>query len=279
LNPGQTIYIRAESNQRPVIDGEIIIETAPDAVLMVEGVLIAQGIRVNGSDSITLLVRHCTIPPWLSDGNQDPQPPEQASIQWVDAGSVGNLICDRSIMGRLRLGSGIEISLTDSIVDALADDAIALAENDADDNSPNAAGSIHQIARTTIIGRCFVEAIELIENSIITGNILAERKQQGCVRFSYLPLDSQVPRRYRCQPAAASEALSVQPQFTSLQYSNPAYAQLGQHCPLEIRQGADDESEMGAFHDLYQLRKETNLRVRLDEYLRFGLEAGIFYVT
>ena len=36
---------------------------------------------------------------------------------------------------------------------------------------------------------------------------------------------------------------------------------------------------MGAFHDLYQPQRETNLRVALDEYLRFGLEAGIFYVT
>jgi hypothetical protein len=34
---------------------------------------------------------------------------------------------------------------------------------------------------------------------------------------------------------------------------------------------------MGAFHDLYQPQRETNLRIRLDEYLRFGLEAGIFY--
>jgi hypothetical protein len=47
----------------------------------------------------------------------------------------------------------------------------------------------------------------------------------------------------------------------------------------EIREGADDEAEMGAFHELFEPQRETNLRVRLDEYLRFGLEAGIFYVT
>ena len=48
-------------------------------------------------------------------------------------------------------------------------------------------------------------------------------------------------------------------------------------CPAQIRAGADDEAEMGAFHNLFQPQRETNLRVRLDEYLRFGLEAGIFY--
>jgi hypothetical protein len=36
---------------------------------------------------------------------------------------------------------------------------------------------------------------------------------------------------------------------------------------------------MGAFHELYEPQRGTNLRIRLDEYLRFGLEAGIFYVT
>jgi hypothetical protein len=46
-----------------------------------------------------------------------------------------------------------------------------------------------------------------------------------------------------------------------------------------IRTGASDESEMGATHELYQPQRETNLRVRLDEYLRYGLEAGFFYAT
>ena len=38
-------------------------------------------------------------------------------------------------------------------------------------------------------------------------------------------------------------------------------------------------AEMGAFHDLGQPQRETNLLVRLDEYLRFGLDAGIFYAS
>ena len=32
---------------------------------------------------------------------------------------------------------------------------------------------------------------------------------------------------------------------------------------------------MGATHELYQPQRETNLRLRLDEYLRYGLEAGL----
>ena len=44
--------------------------------------------------------------------------------------------------------------------------------------------------------------------------------------------------------------------------------------PREIRTGADDESEMGAFHLLHAPQREANLRIRLEEYLRFSLEAG-----
>ena len=34
---------------------------------------------------------------------------------------------------------------------------------------------------------------------------------------------------------------------------------------------------MGAFHFLFAPQRESDLRTRLDEYLRVGLEAGIFY--
>ena len=46
---------------------------------------------------------------------------------------------------------------------------------------------------------------------------------------------------------------------------------------LVRRRGADDESEMGVFHHLYGAQRETNLRIRLAEYLRVGLRAGVFY--
>ena len=36
---------------------------------------------------------------------------------------------------------------------------------------------------------------------------------------------------------------------------------------------------MGAYCHLKQPQRAANLRLRLDEYLPFGLEAGIIYVT
>ena len=40
-----------------------------------------------------------------------------------------------------------------------------------------------------------------------------------------------------------------------------------------------DGSEMGVYCQLKQPQRESNLRIRLDEYLPFGLDAGLIYVT
>jgi hypothetical protein len=69
------------------------------------------------------------------------------------------------------------------------------------------------------------------------------------------------------------------PSFTSLRFGDPGYAQLRPSTDDAIRRGSDAESEMGVTHDLFTPQREANLRLRLDEYLRFGLEAGFAYAT
>jgi len=71
----------------------------------------------------------------------------------------------------------------------------------------------------------------------------------------------------------------VEPQFTSIRYGHPGYAQLARSGPEEIARGAHDESEMGAFHDLFQPQRTANLEARLDEYVPAGAEAGIVFAT
>ena len=41
--------------------------------------------------------------------------------------------------------------------------------------------------------------------------------------------------------------------------------------------GAEDSGEMGAFHFLLAPLRETDLRVRMQEYMPVGLEFGILY--
>jgi hypothetical protein len=151
-------------------------------------------------------------------------------------------------------------------------------------------------------GQIQTHAISLAENSIFMGSILACRRQQGCMRFCYVPPGSRTPRRYECQPdlvdqavttlfqqgditaaqrdsLRSSERLRVEPEFNSIRYGAPTYCQLSTACACEIKRGASDESEMGVFHDLYQPQRSANLKTRLDEYSPAGMDTGIIYVS
>lgn len=71
----------------------------------------------------------------------------------------------------------------------------------------------------------------------------------------------------------------VQPSFTATHYGDPGYVQLRETCLDAIRTGAENGAEMGVFNYLRQPQQEANLKASLNEYLRFGRAAGIFYMT
>jgi hypothetical protein len=164
------------------------------------------------------------------------------------------------------------------------------------------------LERATIFGAAYVKELTLASEVIFTGVVLVEHRQAGCARFSYVPPASRTPQRYRCQPdleiaaqiaAAEQEAKAhntvltpaqaaaiavrvragLRPAFTASRYGRAAYGQLSAACPPQITTGADDGAEMGVFNSLQAAVREANLRTALNEHLRFGLEAGIFYVT
>jgi hypothetical protein len=215
---------------------------------------------------------------------------------------------DHCILGPIRAPPNATVLIRHSIVDANSDTAAAYADLDG-----LGAGGTISVVNSTINGTMHTELLKLVSNSIFLSRtedgsapIRSERRQTGCVRFSWLPLEARVPRRYRCQPdleiaehievaikrsgtgkisdadrQAIQDAVVVRlvPAFTSLRYADPGYCQLRISAPEQIRSGADDEAEMGAFHDLFQPQRESNVRARMREYLRFGLEAGVFYET
>jgi hypothetical protein len=231
-----------------------------------------------------LRLLHCTLVPGIGlepDGEPGEGSEPSLRIEPDEAGGVEVVEVGHCILGGLRVTEGTEIRITDSVLDATDSAGVAYAAPDGE-----AAGGRLRVENSTIIGKVHTREIELASNTIFLADLAedddweapvhCERLQEGCVRFSYLPLDSRAPRRHRCQPESEAGAGRVRPQFTSLRDGDPGYCQL---CAGEIRRGADDESEMGAFHDLHAPQREANLRARLDEYLRFGLEAGILYAT
>ena len=260
--------------------------------LTLDGLLIeGRSIRVEG-DLGQLTIRHCTlVPGWALDQHCKPQNEEEPSIEMVETDA--RLVVERSIVGTILVNKNVvaddplPVEINDSVLDSTRHTLEALSGPDG-----RAAHALLTIRRSTVFGTVLVHAIRLAENSIFdaaAGSVQVARTQTGCVRFCYVPPGSRTPRRYNCQPDKVAAGLkdeakerayaSVRPQFNSTRYGTPTYCQLAETCPAEITRGADDESEMGVFHDLFQPQREANLRARLDEYTPAGMDAGIIYAT
>lgn len=252
------------------VRGTTLEEDANAGELILDGLLVEGDVQVLLGNLGSLQLNHCTLVPTAQG--------LMVNASAVNALQENNRLrvqLNRAIVGAIRLAATVPtLQIVDSIVDRPGDVAIA------------ASGAEAIIDTSTILGRTAVRTLDGSE-SIFLEPIVAERRQQGCVRFSFLAEGSRTPRRHRCQPDLALEGVTdpaeasairtrLTPFFTANDYGDPAYLQLSQRCAIEIQTGAEDGAEMGVFHHLQQPQRIANLRVALDEYLPFGLEAGIF---
>ena len=234
------------------------------------------------------------MPGLALDGAGKPSSPRAPSLIVESAGVQVEI--DHCILGGLRVADGATVTISDSIVDAaaasaMAEEAVAYAglPDPGPAKLPPPGGDL-TITNSTVIGKVRARQMPLASNVIFLARLAAAdalavpgARRSAAGRAACASASCRPVRAPRAATSAnrrrPTDAARVRPQFTSLRYGDPGYGQLSARCAAEIRTGADDEAEMGAFHDLYQPQRETNLRVRLDEYLRFGLEAGIFYAS
>lgn len=312
LKNGQWLVIEAANGKRPHIlpdGGEIEISgNHPGSELTLSGLLIEGAVHVTG-DLHRLRLLHTTLVPGRSlDEGGHPTSSEPSLV--VEGAANGATINSKlrvqiafSITGPLRLPNHADsLWLLDSNVDGVG--ATALSATGSSDQP----GPPTSLERVTIFGDSYVKQLLLASETIFSAPVQVSQRQEGCVRFSFVPDASATPRRYRCQPdleiaaqieqaekaaqannttltPAQKDAIRAKvqgwlvPSFTSTLYGQPAYAQLHLACPCQIQTGAEDGSEMGAFCHLKQPQRETNLRIHLEEYLPFGLDPGIIYVT
>jgi hypothetical protein len=314
---GESLVIQATDGARPhlrLAGGSITILTGgASASLTLGGLLVEGGLLIEG-DLDTLRILHTTLVPGRSVEQELTSPTTGASLV-VSATDLGGAVINTrleveiafSIVGALRIPSHVtKLWLLDSIVDGVLEDGgppVPGVSDDAETSGPPA-----HIERSTLFGPSMFLKLELASESIFAGTVEVEQQQEGCVRFSFVPSGSETPQQYRCQPEleialekerkkalaaqsgtplpsgweAALEAEVVQwlvPSFETDRYGHAEFGQLRRSSPEQIRTGAEDGSEMGAFCVLKQPQREANLRIRLDEYLPVGLEAGIIYVT
>ncbi|HXI22236.1 MAG TPA: hypothetical protein VNG71_00070 [Pyrinomonadaceae bacterium] len=319
LKADQTLQIRAANGTRAVLRLLDYYTDLPDALavtmdrgsrLTLDGLLVTgRPLHVTGPETKNpderlvpfcgseVILRHCTfVPGWSISRHCEPKRPAEPSLQLNNVRARVRI--EHSIVGSIQIQEDavntdpIPLHVSDSIIDATAPEREAI-------GAPGYAGAhvVLTMLRSTAFGSVNVHAVELAENSIFTACINVARRQLGCMRFCYVRPGCRTSRRYHCQPDLVtqaamaetdetarqamvdSERLRVEPQFTSHRYGNPGYAQLALNCADEIKRGADDESELGAFHNLFQPQREANLRTRLEEYTPAEMDVGIIFVT
>lgn len=239
-------------------------------------------------------IRHCTlVPGWAIDCGCDPERPAEPSLELH--GVRARVEVSHSILGSIQVQQDevgtdpIALSIQDSILDAAGAREQAI-------GAP-AAAVAHvclSMRRCTVFGTVEVHAVELAENSLFNDCLNVARRQLGCLRFCYVPCRCRTPRRYRCQPdeaiaavrakklpaaveqeLIAAERLRLRPRYRSRRYGRPGYARLAAECAPELLRGADDQSEPGVYHDLYEPQRQANLRARLDQHTPAGMTVGL----
>jgi hypothetical protein len=317
LGDDQSLQLRAANRTRPVLRLIDWQTDLPDALIVslglasrftLDGLLITgRPVRVTGRTDegdrtavcpSQVVIRHCTlVPGWGIDCDCDPRRPAEPSLELSNVRARVRI--EHSIAGSIQISEDevrldpLPLEITDSIVDATAHrlQAIGAPGN-------GIAHALLTIQRCTVFGIVDVHAMQLGENSLFMGCVNVARRQVGCMRYCFVPPGCRTPRRYHCEPdgvitavrdrvtdpglraaGIASETLRVWPQFTAERYGKPAYAQLGRHCAVEITRGADDEAEMGVYHDLYQPQREASLRARLAEYTPAAMHVGLFFAN
>ncbi|WP_426700918.1 hypothetical protein ACPPVV_16305 [Rhodanobacter sp. Col0626] len=310
LDAGEAIQLRAAERTRPVLRLLDVRASQPDALsiagragsrVLLDGLLIVgRGVEVQGpvdeaaptDDLCELVIRHCTlVPGWALHCDCGPKRPGEPSIT-LDSTRAA-LRIEHSIVGAIsvispsRRGDPPLLDLRNSILDATGIERVAL-------GAPDEVVAYVEASFTccTVIGEVQVHSVALAEDSIFASPLRVLRRQQGCVRFCYVPDGSRTPRRFHCQPdlvlaavatgdaaKRAHELLRVVPQFRSRRYTTPNYLRLADSCCEEIRSGASDRSAMGVYHDLYEPQREANLAARLEEYVPAGADAGILFAS
>ena len=316
LAAGEQLEIRAAQGCRPVIipvetgrgrpDGLRVRGADPDAAhppsFTLDGVWVARRpLDLYGSFA-SVRLRHCTLVP-AEGGDGGERHGEDRHPSLVMYGMPGPIAISSSVIGRIRVDSpetGFEplpLKISDSVLDAsgLGDRAI-LGPDD------RAAWVRLSLSRVTVLGGAEVHSVGLAEDSVLTGALDCERRQTGSVRFCYLGPGSRTPKRTACQPDAALArvaagtargaraarnrgwletltAARLVPRFDSVQFGQPAYARLADDSAPELKHGAHDEGELGAYHDLWQPLRVADLQTQLRQFAPPGVDIDVRFAT
>jgi hypothetical protein len=316
LAPDQSLQLRAGNRCRPIVylperhldrPNAMHVRVQSGSTFVLDGLLIAgHAVHIEGAGTDgkppEIIIRDATlVPGWGLHGDCQPRHPAKPSLELFNTQATVRITS--SILGAILVSQNeartepVPLFIADSVMDGTGLHRVVL-------SAPGAllAWTNVTIFRSTVFGCVHTHSLDLAENCIFASPVQVARGQRGCVRFCYVAPGSRTPRRYECQPdlvvqAAAAHAddemlppadkaaaqererRRVRPQWSGTRYGSPDYCRLTDACADEIRRGADDEAEMGVFHDVYEAQRAANLRARVDEFTPAGMDVGIIHAS
>lgn len=305
---GATLEFRAADGCRPtvILSGELQVSGGADSLMFLNGLVLAYVQPAVGgtlptslvhvpdaasNQLATLTIANCTLVPGLALQPDGTPQGAYAGIPTLIADLPGlTLDIQDSILGGIWVNGLVTAEITDTIIDATDPTHVAYMAPPAPGGPAPLPGGSLTMCGCTVVGKVYSSLLSLVSNSVFwaalastdvpggpgawSAALWAARKQEGCVRFSYVPASSILPRNFECVQEGPGEP---QPAFVSLLYGDPGYCKLSWCTDDQIRRGADDGGEMGAFHFLLAPLRETDLSIRMQEYIPVGMEFGIYY--
>ena len=268
----QAVVVQAANRQRPLLSrgDQATLALDPNTTLVLDGLLLAGAPLVidqaADTELRTLILRHCTLVPGLTR-DADGEPHSVGSASLIVLHPFARVTLDHCIVGPIVAIDGAEVRANDSVIDACGQSQVAfcgragggglLTVTTAADRQTGdglSGGGHLTLEACSVLGKVHAHQLDVSDSLLMAAladggdpwawPVWAERRQVGCIRFSFVPAGSRTPRCFHCVGSNSAD----RPFHTSLRYGDPGYMQLRRSTVDSIRTGADDESEMGVTH-------------------------------
>ncbi|MFO0589345.1 MAG: hypothetical protein U0441_17540 [Polyangiaceae bacterium] len=179
------------------------------------------------------------------------------------SGADTNIEIFRCLTGKLSVSGASSVVITESVIDAANGPAVIAIDSEVRFDRCTVAADRADLAGAFAVDVRVMECSE----SLFTELARARDRFHGCVRYSRVEPESELPRRHR-----VTEDVAL---FVTRDRSDPAHYRLADACPRTVSRGAEDGSEMGAFHGARLAQRGDALFTRLVEYTPAGLSTGL----
>lgn len=285
---GRRLVIEAADGAVPALWGRLRVSASSPSLLKLSGLWLDSPVEARGQ--VVLHLEHSTVQPVPGrtslqlEGRQEP-----GGDRSGEAGAPLSLWLESSVVGAIDLGSGsAEVLALDSVVDGpLGYPERGGGETTAGGPAPRPY-LVAELLRSTFFGPVRLTELRRGEDLLFVEPLTVEGGEGATLDYSYVPPGSRTPPRVHCQPDEDPEGSGAgqgstgavpRPVFTSTRFGQPGYARLSHRTPVEIRSGGRGGSEMGVFHRLEQSRRQAALATVLEEFVPWGLEVLVRYVT